>query len=72
MKCALIDCDEEATAGWPCCSTLHGMMFRIVKFTLEKIHSPNVDDNTFSQWDWYIGDRPTVADAIYYSKFIKE
>ncbi len=73
MKCAIIDCVNEAEGGWLACDSLHGKMLKIIIHTLRQYVSPNiVEKDILSEWKWFISDHPpTVEHALHYGKFVK-
>lgn len=66
MKCKLLNCEEEAQSGFQCCTSLHGLMYKVAKENIKEILSANTRKEALRNWNWYF-DKPTVEDYEYYA-----
>lgn len=67
MKCPIIGCNEDPAPGYECCSSLHGMMLRVARESVNQVLSANTRPWGLMQWKEYFYGEPTVADYEYYS-----
>lgn len=73
MKCKIIDCTDEAQAGFECCNSLHGLMLKTARNVLwgnqyfGGIGLVKSRKEALSQWRVYFyGDSPTIEEALLY------
>lgn len=66
MKCKILNCDEEASAGFACCSALHGMMFNNAREAMRDIATANTRKHGLLTWSWNFENDPTIEEYEYY------
>lgn len=65
MKCRLKDCELLAQYPYPCCSTIHGLMYNVAMDTFRDLSKTNARFG-LNQWNWHFANPPTVEDYTYY------